>query len=98
MGYMEGDTVTITFDDARAIAATSKSVRDYWGDYRILDWGWENDQEFVLVYDLIDPEVVPFDIPALLVDKRTGKLREVYGLVGNPPAPNLTPVGHNPNP
>ena len=53
---------------------------------------------YLLVYDLNDPEVVPFDIPALLVDKRTGKLREVYGLLGHDPVPGLTPVGPNPNP
>jgi hypothetical protein len=37
-----------------------------------------------------------FDAPALLVDKRTGKLREVYGLVGDEPAPGLVPLGSPP--
>ena len=70
----------ITFDDARAVAATSRSVRDYWGEYTVLDWGWQNDEWYVLVYDLNDPAMVPFDIPALLVSKRSGTLREVSGL------------------
>ena len=90
--------MTITFDDARAVAATSKSVRDYFGDYTVLDWGWENDDVYVLAYESTDPEALLFDAPTLLVDKRTGKLTEVYGLVGADPVPDLTPVGPNPNP
>jgi hypothetical protein len=45
---MEGSTVTVTFDDARAIGATSKSVRDYFGDYTVADYGWENDDVYLL--------------------------------------------------
>ena len=89
--------MTITFDGARAIAATSKAVREYWSDYTVLDWGWENDDVYVLAYDPVDPAVVLFDAPALLVDKRTGKLREVYGLLGDDPAPGLTPIGNPPD-
>ena len=71
-------------------------VRDYFGDYTVADYGWENDDVYLLAYDPVDPAVVMFDAPALLVDKRTGKLRGVYGLVGDEPAPGLVPLGSPP--
>ena len=93
---MEGSTVTVTFDDARGIGATSKSVRDYFGDYTVADYGWENGDVYLLAYEPTDPAVVHFDAPALLVDKRTGKLTEVHGLLGHDPIPGLVPVGSPP--
>ncbi len=87
----------ITFEEARRIGAGSQDVRDDFGDYVVADYGWENDDVYVLAYhSSVDPDELLFDAPALLVDKRTGELTEVYGLLGHDPAPNLVPVGNPP--
>ena len=77
-----------TFDEARALvtAATGQPTADY---------GWENDDVFVIAIDYGD-DTPPFDEPDRLVDKVTGELREVYGLLGDDPAPNLRPIGDPP--
>ena len=41
-----------------------------------------------------DSGLAVIDGPELLVDKRTGKLTEVYGLVGRQRAPGLVPIGN----
>ena len=86
----------VTFSDARAIVAASASVRQTQGEgFTVADYGWENADVFVLVARPADGLAV-FDAPALLVDKRTGKLTEVYGLVGHDPVPGLVPTGSPP--
>ena len=35
--------------------------------------------------------MAPIDAPALIVDKQTGELREVYGLLGEEAPPDVTP-------
>jgi hypothetical protein len=92
---MEGNAVTVTFDDARAIVAASPSVRDMFGPVTVLNWGWENPDVFVIVAESTDGSPT-FDAPALLIDKCTGKLTEVYGLLGDDPVPGLVPVGSPP--
>ena len=79
---MAGDM--ITFEQARATlaAATGKPAADH---------GWENDDVFVVVNDF-GAAMPPPGEPDYLVDKRTGELREVYGLLGRDPAPNLRPI------
>ena len=67
-------------------------MRRYWGEYTVANHGWQNDDVYVLAYEPIDPAVVLFDAPALLVDKRTGELREVYGLLGHDPVSGLVPI------
>ncbi len=59
-------------------------------------YGWENDDVFLIAFDYGD-EGPPFDEPDRLVDKRTGVLREVFGMLGNDPAPNLRPIGNPPD-
>ncbi len=44
-----------------------------------------------------DSGLAVIDGPELLVDKRTGKLTEVYGLVGRQRAPGLVPIGNRPD-
>ncbi len=75
----------ITFDEARAKAAAA--------GHPAADYGWENDNVYVIAFDYGD-ELPPFDEPDRLVDKHTGELHEVYGLLGHDPAPNLRPIGN----
>ena len=92
----------ITFDEARDIVAASKVVRDQYpaGDFIVAKWGWENADLFVVVagtrYDVTgegNPDTLTMDAPARVVDKKTGELREILGLIGRDPAPNLREVG-----
>jgi hypothetical protein len=83
----------ITFDDARAIVAASTDVRSMYPDeFEVVEYGWENDDVFVVA---VRPVV--FDAPDLLVDKQTGELRRVFGLLGRDPAPGLRPIGSAPD-
>lgn len=95
----------ITFDQAREIVAQAKVVRDQYppDDFVVAEWGWENRQLFVVVagtkYDVTgegDPGTLTMDAPARVVDKKTGELRELFGLIGRDPAPNLREVGNWP--
>ena len=85
----------ITFDDARAVAAASPSVQQMFGNVIVADYGWQNDDVFLVVAENADGLPV-FDAPSLLVDKQSGELTEIYGLLGNDPVPDLVPVGTPP--
>jgi len=86
----------ITFDDARQVVADSASVREFFGDgFTVATHGWQNSDVFLIAVETSDGEPV-FDAPELLVDKRTGELREIFGLLGRDPAPNLVPIGDAP--
>ena len=82
----------ITFEDARAVVQAAESVKAVWGPYvTTADYGWQNADVYqVVAYIPDEPDV--FDAPALFVDKNTGVLREVYGLLGESPFPDLVPV------
>ncbi|MBS1695802.1 MAG: hypothetical protein JST91_26695 [Actinobacteria bacterium] len=81
----------ITFDTARAIVAGAASVRGFFGeDFQVADAGWENDDVYLVAVQT--PDGPAFDAPDLLVDKRTGALREVYGMLGRDPVSGLVPV------
>ncbi len=75
----------LSFDEARAVVAAAQG----WDP---APWGWENDDVFVVAYDYGD-EPVPADEPDLMVDKRTGELRWVLRVAGEPPASDLRPIG-----
>ena len=82
----------ITFDDARNIVAGSPVVRAMWGDdFTVADYGRENQDAYEIVA-LAVSGMAPIDAPALIVDKQTGELREVYGLLGEEALPDMTPV------
>lgn len=85
----------ITFDQARAIVAASDSVRQMFGPFTVADYGWENAEVFVMAAEP-DSGLAVIDGPELLVDKRTGELTEVYGLLGDDPVPDLVPIGTPP--
>lgn len=86
----------ITFDDARTVVASAPSVRSRFGAaLQVADYGWENDDVYVVAVTAADGEPV-FDAPDLLVDKRSGELREVFGMMGSAPAPGLLPIGEPP--
>jgi hypothetical protein len=76
----------VTFEQARVTlaAATGRPAAGH---------GWENDDVFVVVNDF-GTAMPPLDGPDYLVDKRTGELREVYGLLGRDPVPNLRPINN----
>jgi hypothetical protein len=82
----------ITFEEARAVVQHSSSVRELWGNsFTTADYGWQNGDVYqVVAYIPDEPDV--FDAPMLFVDKQTGELREVYGLVGENPFPDLVPI------
>ena len=75
----------VSFDEARAIVAAQQG----WDPAQ---WGWANDEVYVMAYDYGE-EPAPLGEPELLVDKRTGELRWVHCSAGQPPAPDLRPVG-----
>lgn len=100
----------ITFDAARDIVASSTAVRSMYpsDDFEVADYGWENDQLYVIVagthadvHGIEDPATdfdrLTLDAPARLVDKTTGHLQEVFGLLGRDPAPGLVPIGDVPD-
>jgi hypothetical protein len=78
----------ITFDQARAIVASKTGNPS-------AAYGWENDDVYVIVTDY-GGDIPPFDEPDRLVNKRTGKITEVVGMLGADPAPNLRPIGNPP--
>ena len=41
-------------------------------------------------------DLPPFGAPDRLVEKRSGELREVYGMLRRDPVPNLRPIGNPP--
>ncbi|AQT81972.1 hypothetical protein B1R94_26000 [Mycolicibacterium litorale] len=100
----------ITFEAARDIVASSAGVRAMYprDDFEVADYGWENAEVYVIVagthvdvHGIDDPatdfERLTFDAPARLVDKTTGELREIFGLLGRDPAPDLVPIGDVPD-
>ena len=78
----------ISFEQARHIAAT------FTGE-PIARYGWQNADVYVVVIDYTDRDL-PLGEPDLLVEKATGRLREVTGTMGRPPAPGLQPIGNPP--
>ncbi|WNM74099.1 hypothetical protein SEA_NERGAL_8 [Mycobacterium Phage Nergal] len=92
----------LTFDDARQVVATSTAVRAMYppDDFEVAEYGWENRDVYVIVagthMDVTgegEVDSLTMDAPARLVDKSTGELREVHGLMGRDPAPDLQPIG-----
>lgn len=79
----------ISFEDARRIVGIETGEP-------IAPWGWENDEVFVLAIDYTDGDM-PIGEAEPLVDKRTGTLRWVSGMMGEPPAPGLRPIGKPPD-
>jgi hypothetical protein len=80
--------MTVTFEQARETVAKATGRQP-------ADYGWQNDQVFVVAFDYGD-EMPPLDEPDYLVDKTSGQMREVTGLLGLPPAPDLRPIGNPP--
>jgi hypothetical protein len=78
-----------TFDEARAklAAATGNPVAEH---------GWENDETYVMAIDHGE-NLPPFDQPDYLVDKATGELTEVFGMLGHDPVPHMRPIGTVPD-
>jgi hypothetical protein len=56
----------------------------------VAEHGWENDDVFVMAFDFGD--AIPLGDPEILVDKLTGAVFEIAGLLGADPAPNLRPI------
>lgn len=101
---LEGRTV-ITFDKAREIVASSRVVTERYpaDDFQVAPYGWENDKLFVIIAgtkaDVTgdgDIDTLTMDAPARTVDKKTGELKEIFGLIGRDPAPGLREVGEWP--
>ena len=61
----------------------------------VADYGWQTDDVYEVAV-IAASGLEPIDAPALIVDKNTGELREVYGLLGEDAVPDLTPVGTPP--
>lgn len=74
----------ITFTQARNIVARTTQRP-------VVDYGWENADVFWIVM-----AIPGIDEPDRLVDKKTGDIREIYGMLGEDPAPNLRPIGKIP--
>ena len=87
--------MTIAFDDARAIVAAAKSVRQMWGDFTVADYGWENDHVFMIIA-LPDSGMRYSTRPICWSTSETGKLTEIYGTLGHDPVPGLVPIGSPP--
>lgn len=80
--------MTVTFEQAQETVANATG-------HSPADYGWQNDDVFVVALKY-DDDMPPFNEPDYLVDKQTGEFREVTGLLGQPPAPNLRPIGNPP--
>lgn len=80
--------MTVTFEQARETVAQAMGRQP-------ADYGWQNADVFLMAFDYGD-EDPPMNEPDVLVDKATGAIREVFGLLGRPPAPNLRPIGNPP--
>jgi hypothetical protein len=104
MGY---EPTVITFDEAREVVAQAIGPDDPEADFEVAPWGWANDEVYVLlagthiaVYGPTSYEEALTlqidDTPALLVNKETGEFTQVYGLLGEPAAPDLVPIGERP--
>lgn len=89
----------LTFADARAAISAAPAMRKFYGDgFQVAEYGWENDEVYLMALSPADGVAI-FDAPALLIDKETGKLTEVYGAAvqGVPPAEDLRPIGNPPD-
>jgi hypothetical protein len=73
----------------------SSGCDGHFGDFAVADYGWHNDDVFVVAVRTPDGRPL-FDAPAMLIDKATGKLTEIHGLLGADPAPHLVPIGDAP--
>lgn len=88
----------ITFEDARNTVASHPSVREFFGaQFAVADYGWQNDDAYLMAIVVPEDSGAVFDAPDLLVDKRTGELRQVFGMLGDDPVPNLVPIGDPPD-
>lgn len=82
----------LTFAQAQVVVASAPIVREFFGDgFTVANYGWQNEAVFVLAVHSADGAPM-FDAPELLVDKATGELHAVFGLLGADPAPGLVPV------
>jgi hypothetical protein len=99
----------ITFEQARAIAASSPEVQRWFppGGVEIAEWGWENSRDYIVVgRPLGEPwwhEIADRPIPGppmIVVSKATGEVRTFIG--GSVPAyyrendEDETPIGDVP--
>ena len=78
----------MNFNDARA------AVTEFTGQ-PTHSYGWENDDYYHVAIDY--QGAIAFDAPDLLVDKHTGEVLEVFGLLGLPPAEDLRKIGDAPD-
>lgn len=84
--------MTITFAQARAAVQADRTVGEFFGiGFTVAYSGWHNDDAFLVTVEAADGCPI-FDAPAILVDKRTGVVTNVVGLLGRPPAANLRPT------
>jgi hypothetical protein len=78
----------ITLDEARAIAASSPEVQQWFppGGVQIAPWGWENSRDFILTgrapgepwwHELDDPPIP--GPPMIVVSKATGAVQTFIG-------------------
>lgn len=92
---VESSTVRITFAIARELAALDARVRKYFGpDATIAEYGWQNNNLYEVA--VITPGGPLMDAPAVLVDKATGAVDLKFGLLGKPPASDMTAIGNPP--
>lgn len=77
--------VSVTFDEARRLAGEATG-------FDPAPYGWENDDVYRVTF-LWGDGGPPYDNPATLVDKATGQVRRIAGLMGHEPAVGLRPIG-----
>ena len=85
----------LTFEQARRVVQLNDKHRPVDADgrpYPVADWGWENDEVFVVPFDY-EGDIPPRDEPVRLVDKRSGGL--IFRSARETPS-GLSPVGHPP--
>lgn len=86
----------ISFAEARSIVAASPEVAEFYGDgFTVRQYGWQNDA-MIVVDALAADGCEMFDAPHASVSKATGQLTLHYGLLGNLPADDMTPIGDAP--
>lgn len=81
----------MNFNYARDLVAAATDVHNvYQNGYSISDYGWEDENSFLVVVD--DPQI--WDAPTILVNKATSEVSVTYGLnaAGDPTA-GMAPIG-----
>lgn len=85
----------ITFEQARQIVL-NKLHGEYLpqANFKVETWGWENDDDYQLVWSVSDEYRAPSSGPYPIVNKATGEYRARSGAPYR--IPNATPVGNQP--